>query len=71
MINHAVCYRAFEAKVSTVEECIVGCPLEPGDTLDVLKELLTISVGLEICIVVLLIYSIVILININISKKRI
>ena len=41
---------------------IIKCSLEAGDSLDPIKELLTISVSLEIIIIVLLVYSILILI---------
>lgn len=45
-------------------------PLEEGETLNSFKELLDIVLGIEVCIVILLIFSLVILIFINISKRE-
>ena len=73
-ISHVVATQddkgAFSATVTSIGETFVKCPLEYEDTLSTLKELLSIAIGLEICIVLLLIYSIIMLIFINISKKE-
>ena len=69
-ISHVVATQddkvAFSATVTSIGETFVKCPLEYEDTLSTLKELLSIAIGLEICIVLLLIYSIIMLIFINI-----
>ena len=61
---------AFEAKVTYLGDSIVKCSLEGGETINSLKELLSISLGLEVCIILLLIYSLIMLIFINIAKKE-
>ena len=49
---------------------MVKCTLEEGETFNSLKDLLSISLGLEVCIILLLIYSLIMLIFISISKKE-
>ena len=60
----------FTAEVTSSGKDIVNCPLESGEMYSNIKELLTMTIGLEFCIILLLIYTILLFIFINISKKE-
>ena len=60
----------YKTKITPYGKPIIDCPLENEEKLENFKELLNISLNLEICIILLIFYTLLILIFTNLAKKE-